>query len=148
VLRALSPMRRGFLEAFLVALAGTLLLAYASVDLIPHPPGHLFDDLAQIGATLLVADVFQTGWLLQNSPKRGADRENWVGIAAGLTSCALVGIFISLLLADHEGSYTWIERIGIGWITISLGLLALLIALQPLTTYEWVHQVNTEYPDD
>lgn len=141
-------MRRGVFEAFVVVFGGCIGFAFASNGLIPIPSGHFFVSLAQIGATLLVADAVQIGWFLQNSRKRGADSENWAGVMAGLSSCALIGITISLLLAEHQGRYTWIDRMGFGWVVMSLFLLGVLIALQPLTTYEWTHSLHTEYPDE
>jgi hypothetical protein len=141
-------MRRGVLESAAVAFSGSLLFAYATNRLVSAPSGRFFDNVAQIGATLLVADAVQTGWFLQNSRKRGADRENWIGVMAGLSGCALIGITIALLLSDHQGSYAWFEQIGFGWVVVSLFLLGASIALQPLTTYEWVHSLSTEYPDE
>jgi hypothetical protein len=148
VLRDFSPMCRGILESGAVTLSGALAFAYSSSGLISPPSEHFLENVAEIGATLLVADAVQIGWFLQNSRKRGADRENWVGIMAGLSACALIGITISLLLADHRGSFTWFEQIGFGWVVVSLFLLGLLVAFQPLNTYEWAHSLNTEYSDD
>jgi hypothetical protein len=148
VLRGLSPLRRGFVEAVAFISLSSALCTWVLHEFISEASAGLCGSLAQIGATLLVAYAVHTAWVLQNSRKRSAQRENWVGITSGIGSCALTGIGIALLLSDPHGSLDWIEAFGLGWAFISVAFLGIWIALQPWAMYDLVHWFNTEYPDE
>ncbi|MGN6558203.1 MAG: hypothetical protein ACTHLH_09365 [Solirubrobacterales bacterium] len=147
VLRGLSPTRRGFVEAVWVIFIGTAAATYAFKQLLPSPSGDVAGAFAQVGATLLVAYAVHTSWVLQNSSKRGSERENWVGIASGIGSCALIGIGIGLGLSGHRGSLNGLEELLFAWTAVSVGFLGLWIALQPWAMYDLTHKFKTEYPD-
>ena len=147
LLRRLSPMGRGFIEPIAVNSGLAFLLIFAISGLFSNPV-QVVDSLAQVGATLLVAYAVQMSWVLENSRKRGADRENWVGFATGVGVCALFGIGIALALGGHSGSLSLLEHLALGWSVVSIGLLGAWIAMQPWAMYEWTHWFNTEYPDD
>lgn len=147
LLRGLSPMRRGVLEPVVVVVIASGLCLWAVNSLFPHPV-RVCSDLAQLGATLLVAFAVETSWVLQHSRRRGSDEENWIGLLSGIGLCALVGIAIAFLLSDHAEPFGWIEKIGFAWSLVSIGALGLFIALQPFATYEWTHALSTEYPDE
>ena len=140
-------MRRGFIEAFAVLFFAAALMGYALSRIFSDPAG-VSEPLAQIGATLLIAYTVQTGWVIQTSRKRGADRENWVGMATGIGSCALSGILIALWLSAREEPLGLLEGFGFAWAVTSIGFLGLWTALQPLAIYDLNHSFNTEYPDE
>jgi hypothetical protein len=140
-------MRRGFVETIAVDAGLTALMAGAVLDLFSDPV-QVAGSLAQIGATLLVAYAVQMSWVLENSRKRGADRENWVGFATGVGVCALGGIGIALALSGHHGSLNPFEQLGFAWALVSIGVLGGWIAIQPWAMYEWTHWFNAEYPDE
>jgi hypothetical protein len=140
-------MGRGFIEPIAVNSGLAFLLIFAISGLFSNPV-QVVDSLAQVGATLLVAYAVQMSWVLENSRKRGADRENWVGFATGVGVCALFGIGIALALGGHSGSLSLLEHLAFGWSVVSIGLLGAWIAMQPWAMYEWTHWFNTEYPDD
>lgn len=147
VLRGLSPMQRGLMEAFGVTL-GISLLVLASVNQLFSDPAQASAALAQIGATLLVAYAVQMSWVLQNSQKRGSGRENWVGITAGLGICAVMGIGVAIALSSHDEPLNWLESLGFAWVLASSALLGFWVAVQPWAMYEWTHWFNTEYPEE
>jgi hypothetical protein len=148
ILRGLSPMRRGIVEAFgfvlVVSLASSLLLHRAFAE----PTSHLCEALAQIGATLLVAYAVETSWVLQSSRRRGSDRENWVGVMAGLGGFALLGIGFALALSSYRDPFSLLQELGFAWAIVSIGMLGIWVAIQPWAMYEWTHSLNTEYPDE
>ncbi|HEU4706713.1 MAG TPA: hypothetical protein VFS64_05985 [Solirubrobacterales bacterium] len=125
--------------------AGT---AYALKQLLPVPSGAVAGAFAQVGATLLVAYAVHTTWVLQNSPKRGHRRENWVGVASGVGSCAIIGIAFGLALSGQQGSLDGWEQLLFAWTAVSVGFLGLWIALQPWAMYDLMHKFKTEYPDE
>lgn len=109
VLRRLSPMSRGLLEAFNATLAFAFLACLGLNTLFSDAPG-VSAALAQIDATLLVAYAVQMSWVLQNSRKRGKDRENWVGVTAGLGTCSVIGIGLALALSSHPEPFTGLRN--------------------------------------
>jgi len=130
----------------MVALA-SVFTGYA-INAVFSDPASVSEPLAQIGATLLVAYAVQTGWVVQNSRKRGADRENWVGVASGVGCCALIGVFIALCLSPHQESLDLLEGLGFAWAVISIGFLGLWTALQTWAMYDLAHSFSTEYHED
>ncbi|HEX5990009.1 MAG TPA: hypothetical protein VFY75_07345 [Solirubrobacterales bacterium] len=147
VLRGLSPLRRGFVEAISVTFFVSAVTGYG-INLLFSDPAAVSEPLAQIGATLLVAYAVQTGWVVQSSRKRGAERENWVGITAGIGCCALIGILVGLCLSPHRESLDLVESFGFSWAVTSIGFLGLWTALQAWAMYDLTHAFNTEYPDE
>jgi len=147
VLRGLSPMQRGLLEAFAASL-GISLLALAGLHQLFPDPAQASEAFAQIGATLLVAYAVQMSWVLQNSRKRGSDRENWVGVTAGIGICAVTGIGVAVALSSHHEPLNWFESFGFAWVVASSAILGFWIAIQPWAMYEWTHWFSTEYPDE
>jgi uncharacterized membrane protein YfcA len=147
VLRRLSQISRGALEAVATTFGCTLLAFVGLFQLFPEPD-RTCALLAQIGATLLIAYAVQMSWVLQVSRRRDSDRENWVGLATGIGVCALIGILMALALADHHESLNWLEAFAFGWVVVSNALLGIWIAFQPWAMYHWTHSLNTEYPDE
>jgi hypothetical protein len=96
-------------------------------------------DLAQIGATLFVAYAVEVSWLEKVSPVQTAARERWIGIVLGVGACGLLGIIVSLGLAERAavGHWAWLDEIAFAGVSASLGLLAMVVALCPLLVHEW-----------
>jgi hypothetical protein len=148
VLRGLSPMRRGLVEAAWVTLVASLLLLPVVHAYGDGPSGDLLTSIAQVGATLLVAYGVEISWFLRESRARGANRENWVGKCAGVGSSGLLGIGLALALSGNDGTLTLFEQFVFTWSIVSIALLGLLVALVPFEVHEWAHAVHTEYPDE
>ena len=104
-------------------------------------------DLAQIGATLLVAYAIETSWFVKESRTRGRERENWVGFVAGIGISSVIGIAIAIALVGVESS-GFLATLGVTWTFFSLGFLAFLVACWPYVIYEWVHEIHAEYSDE
>lgn len=104
-------------------------------------------DLAQIGATLLVAYAIETSWFVKESRARGRERENWVGFVTGIGVSSVIGIAIALALVGVKSS-GFLAGLGVTWMLFSLGFLAVLVACWPYVIYEWVHAMHTEYSDE
>lgn len=147
LLRGLSPMSRGVLEA-LATTFGCTLVSFVGIHRLFPDPAHTAGALAQIGATLLVAYAIQMSWALQTSRKRGSQRENWVGVTSGIGFCALISIALALALADHHEPLNWLEAFAFGWVVVGIALLGIWIAFQPWAMYHWTHSFHTEYPDE
>jgi drug/metabolite transporter (DMT)-like permease len=105
-------------------------------------------DIAQIGATLLVAYAVEMAWFVKESRTRGRKRENWVGFVAGIGFSSALGIMSAVALVSHEGSSNFLEAVGLVWTLFSVGLLGLLVALLPYLLYDLVHTLHAEYPDE
>ena len=146
-LRKLSPVSKGVLEAVATTFAIAIFSFVGIYQLFPEP-GQTSAALAQIGATLLIAYAVQTSWVLKASRKRGPDRENWVGVAAGIGFCALIGIFLALALAGHHEPLNWLEAFAFGWVVVANVLLGGMIAFQPWAMYHWTHWFNADYSDE
>jgi putative flippase GtrA len=147
VLRGLSPLAKGLLEAMTTVLLCTAVSFLGIHELFPDP-AQTCAALAEIGATLLVAYTLSMSWVLQASSKRGPGRENWVGLTTGVGLCALIGIALALGLAGHHERLNWFESFAFGWVVIANLLLGVWIAVQPWAMYNWTHWFGTEYPDE
>jgi hypothetical protein len=147
VLRGLSPIRRGFVEAVWMIFLLAAVAGYG-INQLFSDPAIVSESFAQIGATLLVAFAVQTGWVVQASRRRGQERENWVGMTTGIGSSALVGILIALCLSTHEEPLGLLESFGFAWVVASIGFLGIWTALQAWAMYDLTHAFSTEYPDE
>ncbi|MFT3862719.1 MAG: hypothetical protein QM729_00475 [Solirubrobacterales bacterium] len=148
LLRRVSPMRKGAIPA----VAGAIVISVCTYAVLSYfstsPSPELAGDLAQIGATLLVAYGVEVSWLVKASRARGADRENWIGFVAALAFCGLLGIGVALGLSGLHGSMTWFERCLFAWSVSTLGLLGAFVALSPAISYDWSHALRAEYSDE
>lgn len=106
---------------------------------IPTPSDRLFDDVAQIGATLLIAFAIEASWLVKVSDRRSAKREEWIGFVSGLGVLGFSGVVASLALAEHirSGHDNWLGHLGFAWVVSTLLALGLIVAIQPSTVYAW-----------
>lgn len=112
------------------------------------PSENLLTSIAQVGATLLVAFGIEISTFLRESRKRGGDRENWVGTAAGTGSSGLVGICLALALAGAGGPLTLLERFLFSFSILSIAMLGVVVALLPLAMHEWTHAIDADYRDE
>jgi hypothetical protein len=141
-------MRRGLLEAAAATVFMSLLLLPAAYEYADDPSADLLRNIAQIGATLLVAYGVEISWFLKESRRRGADRENWVGVSCGLGTCGLLGIGLALGLTAHDGSFTLIQEFVFTWSIMSMAMLGSFVAMGPFVIHELSHAAHTDYSDD
>jgi hypothetical protein len=137
-LRDLSPLWRGFADGTADDLVLWVMVALATA-FVPMPSDQLFRDIAQIGATLLVAFAVEVSWLLKVSDEDSRRREEWVGLVTSSGVSGLLGIAMALVLAGRlEAGYSgWVEHLVFAWVVASIGMLGAAVALQPLLTYSW-----------
>lgn len=102
----------------------------------PDPPAELMSDAAGVGSALFIAYAVEMAWLTSRYDVGGVfDRR--VGQFLGVGLCGLFGIVVALLLSSHlkAGHSNLLDSFGVAWVCISLGLLGLIVALQPLITH-------------
>lgn len=110
--------------------------------------GEFFRTAAQLGATLLVAYALETGTMIKGVRKRGENQQQLVGFVSSLGLGGFVGVGIALMLSEHGGQLSTLELIASAYSLSAIGMLGILVALQPLLIYEWSHAASTEYPDE
>jgi hypothetical protein len=140
----LTPVRKGFLYAVGVMAAVTAILTFAFVlgfGSGPYPSPELFRQLAQAGIGLLIAYSITIAAAERFLGDRsGLDHHlEWLGFVTGIGVCGLVGIGLSLGIAEHReaGHENLVDQLGLWWSVTSIGLLGLIVALQPMSSYEW-----------
>lgn len=142
-LRGKEPIERGLKYAIGVTVALVVLMdLLLFLTGLEPPSADLQQALAQIGATLLIAYVVETAWIVQvTKAQPKGDKEERLGVTMGFGAVALVGITASLLLAGHaEAGYrNWLDEIGFGFVIGPLLMIGTIVVLQPMLTYEWTH---------
>ncbi|MGN6587678.1 MAG: hypothetical protein ACTHKT_09445 [Solirubrobacterales bacterium] len=145
----MSSFWRGFATAVAFMAVGAFSIAGAIVL-----EGHItlsseaLSDIAQIGATLLVAYAIEMSWFVKESKTRGRRRENWVGFVAGIGFCSALGILSAIALVTPRDPSNFLAVAGIVWTIFSIGFLGFLVALLPYLLYDLVHALHAEYPDE
>lgn len=106
-----------------------------------EPPGpNLFETLAQIGATFLVAYVVEVTWLVKASRGlRLVERETRLGRLLAVGAAVLVGISAAIWLASLPANHGWslMNEIGFGLVVGTMLMAGTTIVMQPLFTHEW-----------
>lgn len=140
----LTPMRKGFSYAVgaIASLTGMLTFAVAlGFDSSPYPSAELFRQLAQAGIGLLIAYSIAIVAAERFLGARSANDHHleWLGFVTGIGVCGLIGIGLSLGIAEHReaGHENLVDQLGLWWTVASVGLLGLIVALQPVSSYEW-----------
>jgi hypothetical protein len=138
----LAPLRRGAISTVASIIAMTALFTASFGALIDAAPSaELFGQLAQIGATLLVAySVAIVAAERQLRTKSSKDEhEDWLGFSVGAGACGLLGIILAVGLSAHRdaGHANLLDDIGLWWCVSSIGVLGLTIAILPLASYSW-----------
>lgn len=134
----------GFATAIGLMAAGAFLIA----GVIIFTDNHLrlsdpaLSDIAQIGATLLVAYAIEMSWVVKESRTRGDEREGWVGFVTGIGLGSAAGIALAVAFVGKTGPTSFLEALGAVWMLFSLGLLALLVPMLPYLLYELARTVH------
>ncbi len=145
----LTPLQRGLAEGGGVVgcfgLAVLLLVAFAD----PRPSAGLLENLAQVGATLLIAYVVEISWLVKAARSTSAEeRENRLGAFVGVGASGLIGIGLALALVERAsiGQWSGLNDLEFGWVVGSLSTLGIVVVLQPILVHEWMDAASDKDP--
>lgn len=146
----MTPFRKGFATALGVMATGAATVTAAVLVNGNHLrlSDEALSDMAQIGATLLVAYALEMSWFVKESRARGGRRENWLGFVTGIGTSSACGIAICIGFVGHQGDAGFLGSIGAMWAIFSLGFLGLFVAALPYLLYDLAHSLRTEYPSE
>lgn len=136
-------MRKGIVAAFacVVGLVCVFALCVWPALSPAQASPQTFENLGQAGIGLLIAYSVSmaAGGRILSLRSTHDPHEEWLGFAVGLGICALVGIGLGFGMAEHRraGYGNWIDWLGLWWTVASIGLLGILVALQPFLDREW-----------
>lgn len=146
----LSPLQQGVAWAALsiAFTAACLWPTLSAVAELPSPA--LLRYMAGIGATLLVAYAVESASAVKASRIRSPKQENWIGAIVGAAASGVVGIGISLSLAERArvGHWGWFDDLAFAFAVSSLIFLALFVVLLPLLSYEELRGALRDEEDD
>lgn len=145
----MSSYRQGFAVALCLMAAIAVVVTGGIVVTDSHLrlSDEALSDIAQIGATLLVAYAIEMSWVVKESKVRGGKRENWVGFVTGIGLCGAFGIALAVGFVGYTGPSTFWGSLGAVWMLASVGFLGLLVATLPYLLYELTHAIKVEYDD-
>jgi hypothetical protein len=144
-LRRLSPMWRGGVKSVTLILLAALPLGVSFI--VDRPATTEAGTVAQIGAAFLIAYGVETTWVVRETNLRSSSYQTWLGLVTGLAVCGLSGIVISAGLATDSGTSVLCE-IGFSWSCGSIFMLGAIVAVTPVLSYAWRHQLKTEFDDE
>jgi hypothetical protein len=143
--RRLPPMWRGGLQCLATIFVITIRIGVSFV--IGRPSLGDADTVAQLGAAFLIAYGVETSWVIRETDERSGSYQTWLGLMTGLALCGLGGIIVATVLASGTGTSA-AREIGFAWSCVSIFMLGLLVAITPVISYEWRHQLKTEFDDE
>jgi hypothetical protein len=132
VLPVLDPIQKGLVQALgsvaIASLGGALALGT-----MPAASPGLLENVATIGAVLVLAYVVEAAWLV-TQVEITDDHEEWLGFLTGAGLAGLVGVIVALLVAEHRaaGHDSFLDDLGVSWAAVSLAILGCVLVLQPL----------------
>jgi hypothetical protein len=105
---------------------------------IPPASPQLLQTMAIIGASLLIAYVFETVWLV-GRVKPDNEYEEWLGFVTGAGITGFLGVVFALLLAEHRGAghSNLLDELGVAWAAVSLLILGFTLVVQPLLAHRF-----------
>jgi hypothetical protein len=139
-------MWRGGFKAVALILFVTLALGISFV--LHRPATSEADTVAQIGAAFLIAYGVETTWVVRETNLRSSSYQTWLGLITGLAVCGLSGIVISAGLASDDSGTSTLREVAFAWSCASVFILGVLVAVTPVLSYEWRHQLKTEFDDE
>lgn len=128
----LDPIPKGVLQALGSVAVATVGIGFA-LNTIPTASPALLENIAQIGAALLIAYTVEAVWLAQRA-EMDDEYEEWLGFLVGTGIAGLLAIAFALLLSGHRaaGHDNLIDDFGLAWAVISLAILGGVLVLQPV----------------
>jgi hypothetical protein len=128
----LDPIPKGIVQALGSVAVATVGIGFA-LSTIPAASPALLENLALIGAALLIAYAVEAVWLAQRA-EMDDEYEEWLGFLVGTGIAGLLSVAIALLLAEHRlaGHDNLVDDFGLAWAVVSLVILGGVLVLQPL----------------
>lgn len=132
-----EPIPKGISNA-LFSVAAASLGGYFFFNSVPLASPDLLRTTATIGATLLLAYIVETVWLVQRV-QRDEEYEEWLGFVTGAGMAGFLGVLFALLLSEHRavGHANFIDKLGIAWVAVSLLILAGVLVSHPLLAHRF-----------
>jgi len=127
-----DPVPRGIAQALFSVSVASVGLSFALSRFQTASP-ELLENIAFVGAPLLIAYVVEAVWLAQRV-EIDDEYEEWLGFITGAGIAGLFGIAAALLVSEHlaYGHDNAIDAFGTAWAVVSLTILAGVLILQPL----------------
>jgi len=137
------PLYTGFLQPLTFVPLMAALLSYLLRD-FPPPSAESMYAVAGVGITIVLGYVIEVVWMVGRLQRVGAEREDWIGGMVGLGACGLGGVVVALLVAAHReaGHSNRLDSFGLWYVVVSLGLLGIMVSLQPLIVERWTHETG------
>lgn len=104
-----------------------------------EPSPDLLRTMAGIGVSLFLAYVIEATWLAAKvNLKTGDESELFLEVITGIAVCGLFAIGLMLMLSEHpeREPLLWVDVYFYWWSWIALGILGLLVAVQPALAHE------------
>lgn len=142
-LPVLEPISKGIVNA-LFSIAAASLGGYFFFNAVPLASPDLLRSIATIGATLLLAYIVETVWLVQRV-QRDDEYEEWLGFITGAGIAGFLGVVFALLLSEHRavGHANFIDEIGVAWVAVSLLILGGSLIAHPLLAHRLSESVES-----
>lgn len=128
----LDPVAKGVVLALLSVAAASLGCAF-TLSTLPAASPELLNNVAVIGAALVIAYAVEATWLSQRAAI-GDEYEEWLGFLAGAGIAGLAGVVVALLVSEHlaAGHESFLDDLGVAWAAVSLTILGVVVVIQPL----------------
>jgi hypothetical protein len=128
----LDPIPKGVIQALGSVAVATVGIGFA-LHTVPAASPALLENLAQIGALLLIAYTVEAVWLAQRA-EMDDEYEEWLGFLVGTGIAGLLAVAFALLLSDHRaaGHDNLVDDFGLAWAVVSLVILGGVLVLQPV----------------
>jgi hypothetical protein len=136
-LPVLDPVTKGILLALFSVAIGSVGAAFFLGAFPPASP-ELLQSLATIGAILVPAYVVEVVWMVPHMGQ-GEEFEEWLGFVVGAGIAGLIAIAAALLGVEHRvaGHTNTLDDLGLGFIVVSLVILAGTLVSQPLLAHRF-----------
>ncbi len=134
-----TPMRRASAFGVVAVCVLSLVEWWPLSRLAERPSPELLRSMAGIGATLLIVYAVEFSAALRSSRLRAKAQEVWVGAIVGGAATGMLGIVVSLSLAERAevGHWTWLDGLAFSFAVSSLSLLAIFVVVFPQLAFEW-----------
>ena len=149
-MKSMTPMRSGSAISVIGVCVLGVMLWWPLAELAERPSPELLRSLAAIGATLLIVYAVEFSAAIRSSRLLETSREVWVGAIVGAAAMGMIGVVLTLSLAERAqvGHWIWADALAFSFAVSSLILLAVFVVLLPQYAYEWSREADQMADDD